>query len=79
MATALLRRVASAVGPLLQLGGRPLSALAQGPPRAGPATKKKKKEKKEKYLIHPLPAPAEPYHTEEEIISTNAVFPKYNL
>ncbi|MXQ84123.1 hypothetical protein E5288_WYG012145 [Bos mutus] len=38
MATALLRRVASAVGPLLQLGGRPLSALAQGPPRAGPAT-----------------------------------------
>ncbi|KAM9680138.1 large ribosomal subunit protein bL36m isoform 1-T1 [Dama dama] len=37
MATALLRRVASAVGPLLQLGGRPLSALAPAPPRAGPA------------------------------------------
>ena len=45
MAAALLRRVASAVGPLLQLGGRPLSALAQGPPRAGPATKKKKRKR----------------------------------
>lgn len=39
MATALLRRVASAVGPLLQLGGRPLSALAPAPPRAGPAAR----------------------------------------
>lgn len=39
MATALLRRVASAVGPLLQLGRRPLSALAPGPPRAGPAAR----------------------------------------
>ncbi|XP_043344628.1 39S ribosomal protein L36, mitochondrial [Cervus canadensis] len=39
MATALLRRVASAVGPLLQLGGRPLSALAPAPLRAGPAAR----------------------------------------
>uniref|UniRef100_A0A8C0DJF6 Ribosomal protein n=1 Tax=Balaenoptera musculus TaxID=9771 RepID=A0A8C0DJF6_BALMU len=36
MATALLRKVVSAVGPLLHLGGRPLSALAQCPPRSCP-------------------------------------------
>uniref|UniRef100_A0A8C3VCS1 Ribosomal protein n=1 Tax=Catagonus wagneri TaxID=51154 RepID=A0A8C3VCS1_9CETA len=34
MATAFLRTVVSAVGPLLHLSSRPLSALAPGPPRA---------------------------------------------
>ena len=34
MATAFLRTVLSAVGPLLHLGGRPLSTFAAGPPRA---------------------------------------------